>query len=136
MGPTVRIRDSLPSNLLASRCSPGRASEEPRGAKVFSLKANPGSPARSRLLATNTSFTTSAFIGTNSRIHLKWNSGFDPSFGVLRRFLFKAGDHLHAIRRTRRDAVRSGGLSATSISRKAQYLGMDTVSPFALSGWP
>jgi len=22
----------------------------------------------------------SAFIGTNSRIHLKWNSGFDPSF--------------------------------------------------------
>ena len=45
MGPTVRIRDSLPSNFLASRCSPGRASEEPRGAKVFSRKANPGSPA-------------------------------------------------------------------------------------------
>ena len=45
MGPTVRIRDSLPSNLLASRCSSGRASEEPRGAKVFSLKANRGSPA-------------------------------------------------------------------------------------------
>jgi hypothetical protein len=40
----------------------------------------------------------------------KWNSGFDPSSGVLRRFLFKAGDHSTAIRRTRREAARSGGL--------------------------
>ena len=27
----------------------------------------------------------SALVGTNPRIHLKWNSGFDPSFGVLSR---------------------------------------------------
>jgi hypothetical protein len=55
VGPTVRIRDSLPSKFLASRCSPGHASEEPRGAKVFSLKANPGSPARSRLVVRKSS---------------------------------------------------------------------------------
>jgi hypothetical protein len=49
-----------------------------------------------------------AFPVANPRIHLKWNSGFDPSFGVLRRFRFKAGDHSNAIRRTRRDAAGSG----------------------------
>ncbi len=31
----------------------------------------------------------SAFPVTNSRIHFKWNSGFDPSFGVLSRFRFR-----------------------------------------------
>ena len=67
MGPTVRIRDSLPSNFLASRCSPGRASEEPSGAKVFSLKANPGSPARSRLFTSNRPVTASAFLVTNQK---------------------------------------------------------------------
>ena len=49
--------------------------------------------------------TSGAFIVPNPRIHLKWNSGFDPSFGILRCFRFKACDHSDAIRRTRRDAV-------------------------------
>ena len=71
---------------------------------------------------------TSAFIGTNSRIHLKWNSGFDPSFGVLRR-----SDLRLAIIRTLsdgRDVTQLGPevFSGTSISQGAQYLGMDTVN--------
>ncbi len=71
---------------------------------------------------------TSAFIGTNSRIHLKWNSGFDPSFGVLRRSNLRL-----AIIRTLsdgRDVTQLGPevFSGTSISQGAQYLGMDTVN--------
>ena len=73
---------------------------------------------------------------TNSRIHLKWNSGFDPSFGVLRR-----SDLRLAIIRTLsdgRDVTQLGPevFSGTSISQEAQYLGMDRVSQFALSGGP
>ena len=69
-----------------------------------------------------------AFLGTNSRIHLKWNSGFDPSFGVLRR-----SDLRLAIIRTLsdgRDVTQLGPevFSGTSISQGAQYLGMDTVN--------
>ena len=65
---------------------------------------------------------------TNSRIHLKWNSGFDPSFGVLRR-----SDLRLAIIRTLsdgRDVTQLGPevFSGTSISQGAQYLGMDTVN--------
>jgi hypothetical protein len=65
---------------------------------------------------------------TNSRIHLKWNSGFDPSFGVLRR-----SDLRLAIIRTPsdgRDVTQLGPevFSGTSISQGAQYLGMDTVN--------
>lgn len=79
--------------------------------------------------------TSSAFIGTNSRIHLKWNSGFDPSFGVLRR-----SDLRLAIIRTLsdgRDVTQLGPevFSGTSISQGAQYLG-DGHGQFALSGGP
>ena len=72
--------------------------------------------------------TSSAFIGTNSRLHLKWNSGFDPSFVVLRR-----SDIRLAIIRTlsdERDVTQLGPevFSGTSISQGAQCLGMDTVN--------
>src|ERR1700747_3597393 len=63
-----------------------------------------------------------------SRMHLKWNSGFDPSFGVLRR-----SDLRLAIIRTLsdgRDVTQLGPevFSGTSASQGAQYLGMDTVN--------
>src|ERR1700751_4489723 len=69
-----------------------------------------------------------AFIGTNSRIHLKWSSGFDPAFGVLSR-----SDLRLAIIRTLsdgRDVTQLGPevFSGTSISQGAQYLGMETVN--------
>jgi Alcohol dehydrogenase GroES-like domain len=69
---------------------------------------------------------------TNSRIHLKWNSGFDPSFGVLSR-----SDLRLAIIRTLsdgRDVTQLGPevFSGTSISQGAQYLG-DGHGQFALS---
>ena len=64
----------------------------------------------------------SVFIGANSRIHLKWNSDFDPRFGVLRRFRFEAGDHSNAT--DGRDVTQLGPavLSGTSITQGAQYL--------------
>ena len=70
-----------------------------------------------------------------SRIYLKWNSGFDPSFGVLRR-----SDLRLAIIRTLsdgRDVTQLGPevFSGTSISQGAQYLG-DGHGQFALSGGP
>src|ERR1700756_3338039 len=70
-----------------------------------------------------------------SRIYLKWNSGFDPSFGVLRR-----PDLRLAIIRTLsngRDVTQLGPevFSGTSISQGAQYLG-DGHGQFALSGGP
>ena len=76
-----------------------------------------------------------AFIGTNSRIHLKWSSGFDPAFGVLSR-----SDLRLAIIRTLsdgRDVTQLGPevFSGTSISQGAQYLG-DGRGQFALSGGP
>jgi len=72
---------------------------------------------------------------TNSRIHLKWNSGFGPSFGVLSR-----SDLRLAIIRTLsdgRDVTQLGPevFSGTSISQGAQYLG-DGHGQFALSGGP
>ena len=77
----------------------------------------------------------SAFPVTNPRIHLKWNSGFDPSFGVLRR-----SDLRLAIIRTLsdgRDVTQLGPevFSGTSISQGAQYL-RDGHGQFALSGGP
>src|SRR4029077_13873715 len=74
-----------------------------------------------------------AFIGTNSRIHLKWSSGFDPAFGVLSR-----SDLRLAIIRTLsdgRDVTQLGPevFSGTSISQGAQSLG-DGHGQFALSG--